>query len=332
MFKSKLNKKQKDILIIAVTIFFTSFIRAIAIKFFIAPAELAPGGISGIASIIYNISGFNISLSTFLMNVPLIILAFIYINKNFAFSTLCSTATTSFFIFIIEIIPNNTLPVFRGETFVSALCGGILTGIAIGFLLKVNCSTGGTDIVSLLIQNRFPNSKVVFLLFGIDAVVAVSGAIVFKDFTLLIYSLITMAVSTYTTDLLQKSFISTVEIKVVTNKEKEIADYIVNELKRDVTVMPAVGYFTGTEKKFLVGILRKRQAPALKKFIKETDPSAFFYITAVNDVIGLGFNQTVAPKSTLGIKKEKKNMLKETFDINENNSDETDNADGGEKE
>lgn len=301
--KLNLNKKTKEILILAVAIIFTSILRAVAIKIFIAPSELAPGGISGIASIIYNKTGFNISLSTLLMNIPLITLAYIYINKKFAISTLICTAVTSLFIFILEVVPIENFADFRGDLFVSAVCGGALTGAAIGILLKVNCSTGGTDIVSLLIQNRFPSAKVIFLLFGVDAIIAVIGAIVFEDFTLLVYSVITMLASTFTADILQKSFVSTVEVKIVTDKVEKIADFIIKQLKRDLTVISATGYYTGDEKKLLITVLRKRQAVNLKKFIKETDESAFFFMTSVSDVIGFGFNQSVTPKSSLGIKK-----------------------------
>ena len=237
------------------------------------------------------------------MNIPLIILAYIYINKKFAISTLICTAVTSLFIFILEVVPIENFADFRGDLFVSAVCSGALTGAAIGILLKVNCSTGGTDIVSLLIQNRFPNAKVIFLLFGVDAIIAVIGAIVFEDFTLLVYSVITMLASTFTADILQKSFVSTVEVKIVTDKVEKIADFIIKQLKRDLTVISATGYYTGDEKKLLITVLRKRQAVNLKKFIKETDESAFFFMTSVSDVIGFGFNQSVTPKSSLGIKK-----------------------------
>ena len=112
-----------------------------------------------------------------------------------------------------------------------------------------------------------------------------------------------MLASTFTADILQKSFVSTVEVKIVTDKVEKIADFIIKQLKRDLTVISATGYYTGDEKKLLITVLRKRQAVNLKKFIKETDESAFFFMTSVSDVIGFGFNQSVTPKSSLGIKK-----------------------------
>lgn len=277
-----------------IVLIFTSIIRAIAINMFAVPNKLSLGGVTGLTSIFYNALGWNVALMNFLLNAPLLVLAFIYINKKFAISTLFSTILTSL---AIEYL--NFMPVFTDDIFVAALISGALTGIAISLLLKINSSSGGTDIVGVLVQNKFPDAKIVWIIFILNAIISIITGIVFKSLPLVIYSFISVFTSSYAGDLVQRGFVSTFEIKIITKKPNEISNYVINVLKRSATLMQATGMYTGENLTYLVCIVRKRQVNELVQVIKKTDPEAFFYITSVHDTIGKGFDNTVAPGSKL---------------------------------
>lgn len=291
---------KSEIVLQMVVILVTSIMRGLSLSVFAVPNRLSLGGIAGIASILYNALGWNVALTTFVMNIPLLILSYFYINKRFCILTTLATFLTSGAIEVIDIlISKGYLFVFTDDIFVAALMSGALTGIAVSWLFKVNCSAGGTDIMGLLVQNRAPNFKVVYLTFFLNAIINIITGIVFKDFAVAIYSFICIFVISYTSDLVQRGLVSTVEVKIITSETQQISDYIINGLHRGLTLLNSKGMFTGQDHPYLICIVRKRQLNNLKRVIKNIDPHAFIYITEVYDTIGNGFDNRVTPSSKL---------------------------------
>lgn len=300
------------------TIFFlilTSLLRAVAVSVFFVPYNIANGGASGIATIIsVQNPSWNIyqGLIAFLINVPLLILAFFYLNKIFVFLTLIATGISSLFTFLIQnylVMPKKTVAYFGNfidtpeKAFVATLVGGILWGVALGFLLKINCSTGGSDIVGLLLQNKFKNLKVVWIIFAFDCMIGILGGVFTKGQNKLetaLYSVIAIYMASFIADKMQKGFASTLEVKIITDKHDEIANYIINDLKRGLTAFKGTGMYTKNDKFFLVCIIRKRQLQKLKENVIKIDPNAFFYITQVPYISGLGFKTYLNPSSKIG--------------------------------
>lgn len=282
-----------------IVIFFTSVIRAIAYDVFIIPNKIAPGGIAGISSILYNInSNLSVGITSAVMNVPLVVMAFLFINKKFAISTMIAVAVTSVLTDVMEMYHIMT---FTGDLFVAGFVGGMLNGVALGFLLKINSSTGGTDIMGLLIQNKMPEVKISWIIFLFNAVVTMAAGIVFKSISIAIYSLISVFATSFATDFIQKGFVSSVEFKIFTTEEKErmIADYVIKILGHSVTKLPGMGMYRCVPRSCLICVVRKRQATMLKKAITEIDPEAFFYISSVSTVLGKGFFDNNVPRSKL---------------------------------
>ncbi len=284
---------RSELLTQILAILVTSLLRALSVNMFANPNKLSLGGITGIGTILYNALGWNISLTTLIMNIPLLILAFFFINKRFALLTLLNTAITSVFLQVLEV------PAFTDNAFVAALMSGILTGVAVGILLRVNCSSGGTDIIGLLIQNKFPNAKVVWIIFILNLLTGVASGIVFGSLEIAIYSFICLVSSTYAADLLQRGMLSTFEVKIITSSPKEVADYILNHLHRGATLMKSTGMYTQKEHDYVVCIIRKRQLNELKRAVKIMDPKCFMYVTSVYDTIGKGFNNNIIPTSKI---------------------------------
>lgn len=282
--------KQAVIMIVA------GIIRALSLDVFIVPNAIAPGGISGVSSILFNTLGWNVSVTLLAFNIPLLILAFFFVNKRFAVATALFTGIVSGFVELFDFV---RVPTFTDDVFVASLMGGIMIGVSLAMILRINCSAGGSDIVGILVQNRFPQVKTVWLIFVVDAFVATAAGLVFKSLPIAIYSLVTIFVSSYSAEIMQRGFISTYEFKIFTNSEEEISRFVISQLHHGVTRISAVGKYTGKPVNYLVCVVRKRQALDLKRFIKQVDPSAFYYITGVRDIVGKGFNNDVNPSSKL---------------------------------
>lgn len=282
--------------IVGITLF-TSVMRAASYTVFTVPNKIAPGGVAGLSSVFYNLWGWNVALTTFLFNIPLLILAFIYINKEFAILTTIAVGITSVLTELFQYIPVT----FTGDLFVASVCGGMLNGLALGFLFKVNSSTGGTDIVGLLVQNWLRDVKVYWILFFCNAAVAVLAGFVFMSLELAMYSIISTFACSYAGDFIQKGFVSTVEFKIFTQEDKraEICDYVINVMKRGISSLSSMGMYTHEERDFLICVVRKRQSSQLTNAIHTIDPQAFFYVTSVHSILGKGFEDNTTPKSKL---------------------------------
>lgn len=310
----KLDKK--ELTLIYSFLIFAAFIRAAALFVFANPNKISAGGITGITTILVNYvpalknsSG----LLIFVFNLPLLILAFIFLNKKFAFYTIIETVLTSAFLELIK-IPEIGFPIFGGgeaDAFLAAICTGALNGFGLGLLLRANCSTGGNDIVGLLIQNKFPNVKVVWLIMILDSAVAITAGLV-KQFAVdingvagadglatAIYSFIALFVNSLVAEKIQRGFVSSVKFEVVTDKQDEVGNFITNVFHRSATVFKGIGVYTKEPKTMIVAVVRKREAVSLKKKILEIDPNAFFYVTNIHEIIGNGFMVKVNASSKI---------------------------------
>lgn len=304
----------KFILIITVL----AFIRAITNYVFIIPNGFAPGGINGVASIIYNAvlpfnpklanSWFNPAVTGFVLNIPLLIAAFLILDKRFAINTLIAVGIFSLWMGIFSIVD---LPVYKasntesGLNLLAAAAGGAGAGVCLGFILRQNSCMGGTDIVGKIIYKYNPVADVQWLILGCDCVIVVaSGALGFIGLdkgaeattvmtaflSPILYSFISLVVGTEVADVIQSGLQSSIVFNIISDKHDEISSIITEKTHRGVTVVKATGFYTGVEHDMLVCVAHKKQVNQIKDIIKECDPSAFVYITKAREVTGKGFS------------------------------------------
>ncbi|MDR0752487.1 MAG: YitT family protein [Christensenellaceae bacterium] len=295
-----------------------SFIRAFATYVFIVPNGFAPGGIGGIASILYNAilpfdeglakSWFNPAVTIFVFNAPLLVLAFKKVNKGFATNTTISVLLYSGFMALFSLI--KSFPQFVAENqqssfmILSSLAGGVLSGISLGFMLLYNTSAGGTDIIAKAVYSSKPAINVQWLIFMFDVVVVLlssilgvlaikpgesSSAAFVKILSPIFYSVIALLVCSKVAEIIQIGFESSVVFNIVTDKSNDIAPSIIQKIGRGVTILSGEGVYTHQEHKILVCVVRKKQMLSLKKLVLSLDPTAFLYITNAREVNGRGF-------------------------------------------
>ncbi len=299
-----------------------AFIRAIFTYVFIIPNGFAPGGLSGLSSLIYNAvlpfnehlaeTVFNPAVTGFVLNLPLLIAALFLLNKRFAFNTLVVVGIYSAFMGLFSAVD---FPQFYSASNESSLrllasvAGGAGCGIALGFMLRNNMSMGGTDILGKIIYRYNPSTDVQWWIFACDCIIVIaSGGLGFIgiDFSQgatavmtavlspILYSFISQVTTSEVADVIQSGMESSIVFNIISDKPDEIADEITSRLHRGVTSINGIGHYTGDEHKVLICVVRKKQINTVKKIINDKDPNAFMYITKAREVNGNGFRTPVS--------------------------------------
>ena len=294
-----------------------ALVRAISAYVFIVPNGFAPSGITGLSSLLYNAvlpfnahladTVFNPAITALVLNIPLFIAAFVVLDKKFAFNTMFCVVVYSVFMGVFDIVdmPQYAAGTDNGIKLLASLAGGALAGISLGFMLRYNTSLGGTDVIGKLIYAKNPISDVQWLIFMCDAVIVIaSGGLGFIGLDMshgtnviltavlspIIFSFLSQLATSQVADVLQSGFQSSLVFNIISDKHDEIAEHITREMRRGVTIMSGVGYYTGEEHKVLVCVVRRKQINTVKRIVQENDPAAFTFITKAREVKGNGFN------------------------------------------
>ncbi|MCI1785446.1 MAG: YitT family protein [Bacteroidales bacterium] len=264
---------------------------------FMIPNNIASGGLTGACTILQFATAGRIPVpySFVIANSILLLLGSLALGKGFGFKTIYAIALSTV---LFKILPNfdflKSIPgefLYVDEKVLIPVIGGLLEAVGIGFIFKKGGSTGGTDIIALLINKFWPVSPgQVYLctdLFIIASILLVPGKTV-QD---MIYGYISMITFSLMVDYVLLGSKSSVQILVFSQKYSEIADYIINNMDRGVTAINAVGWYTKESKKVLLILVRKSQLPMLSKAIKDIDHNAFVSVSPASGVYGEGFEE-----------------------------------------
>ena len=182
------------------------------------------------------------------------------------------------------------------EKIFAALAGGIGIGAAIAFAFKLGGSTGGMDIVAVMVQKKFPAPSIAWMIFILNCIVIATSFFVYKvdgDVTASVLPLIMAACEQYVeskvNDAITNGFHSAIEFRVITDKPEEMALTIISKLGRGVTSIPATGMYTRETHSMLVCVINRRQIATFRKILKDVDPDSFAVMSGVSQVLGLGF-------------------------------------------
>ena len=266
-------------------------ILAVGIAWFYDPIGLVTGGFSGLAIIIKHITegliegGIPLWLTNIALNVPVFILSYILKGKKFIGKTLFGTLMLSAWLLVLPAID-----FAQGDFMIASLFGGLCAGAGIGFVIRVGATTGGTDMVSALVQLKLRHFSIVEILMVIDATVVVLGLLIFGIRPTL-YAIIGIVVQTKVSDLVVEGFNYSKAAYIITNEHEEVARRIMTELERGVTGLHAKGMYTQQDKCVLYCIVTQKEIIGLKDIVNEVDPSAFVIVSDVKEVLGEGFQE-----------------------------------------
>lgn len=253
-------------------------VNALAFQSLIVPAKLLSGGVVGTALLLNQLLGLPIGLQTVIYNIPIFLIGYRFLGRRFIFLSIIGVVTFSFF------ADNFHPPVATSDLLLIAIFGGIATGIADGIIMRSGGSTGGFDIVGLIINKRFGISVgQVFLAF--NGVIIALGAIANQNVELALYTLIMLFVSSRTIDTMLRTTPRPVAL-IVSGKHEEIAAKLLHDLGRGVTYLQGSGAYTSIPYQVMLCVLSRFELVDLRHLVHEIDPNAFTIILDASDVLG----------------------------------------------
>ena len=273
-----------------------ALIQAISLRLFFVPAQLASGGVTGISQLINHFTGWPIGLMVFLGNLPLFALGWRFLGgPRFALRTATAIVTYSLFAdFLIE------LPMFgptgaatalindlRGDIFLSALYGAIVSGIGYGLVYRARGTSGGSDILARILNN-WRGISVTQSYLMVDAVVILSAGFVF-GWKLALYAMITLYVSGLVAETVLEGGGTVRTAMIVTAQPEAISNRIIEDLERGVTFLDATGAYTGSSRPVIYCVVTRAEVATLKSIVRELDPDAFMVIGVAHEALGEGF-------------------------------------------
>ncbi len=262
-----------------------SIVYAAGINIFAVPNKIAESGVTGIAIVINHLTDFPIGTANFLINIPLFLLAWIFISKKFVFRTLLVVAIMSAALDITAPF----FPVYTGDKLLSAVFAGVITGVGLALIMCRGATSGGTDIVGKLLVKCWPGFSLGTGIIVANFITVAIAAIGFKSVESALYALIVIFLNGRVIDYILYGMGNGKMLMIVTDKPEEISRQIFEKLDRGVSVIPAKGGYTGEDRSILLTAIRTPEASRLTKIIKEVDPNAFTIVTEAGEILGKGF-------------------------------------------
>ena len=265
-----------------------SAIYAVGFNWFYVPNDIAFGGITGVGQIINAILPWApIGTVVIILNIPLFILGWQLLGGHLLLSSLYAMAVSSVFIDIV-----NSIWTFEPmDSMLACVFGGVLMGASLGMVFQQGATTGGTDLIARLLKLKITWLPMGKLLIATDMVVIVASAIAFGSVYSALYGVVALYIAGIVMDRMLYGLDSATVAYIISDRFKEIADTLVNDLDRGVTILQGQGAYSGAEKKVLMCAFKQRQIVSIKKMVKELDPSAFIIVCDAHEVLGDGFRE-----------------------------------------
>lgn len=277
--------KSKNFYIDVVVIILGCFIYSLGVNLFLTNAKLVSGGVTGIALILQYVSDIPSGITVFLLNIPLFFISYKFLSKRFTLYTAIGMLSISLSLIITK--PLSAL-IQVNDILLYCIYGGVLCGIGMGLVFYRNGSTGGIDIITMVIRKKYSNFEIGKLNFVFNLIIVAIAAIIF-GLPQALYTLISMFIQGTILDKVLNGFTSKKLLLILTEKENEIINYVINDLHRGITSIMAEGEYTHSKKKMLYVAITSSQFISLKNKILRIDPKAFITIIDASEVKGKGF-------------------------------------------
>ncbi len=279
------NNKYVNIAIDYLATILGTAILCMGIHLFAAPNNIAPGGASGIGTIINFLFDIPIGIVVNLINIPLLLLSIKFLGKKFFIRTIVSTLSFSFF---IDVLFKN-FPVYTGDPILASVFGGLLMGLATSIIFMREGSTGGTDITNRILQQKFPRFKIGFFVLVTDGIIITIAGFVYKNIENALYSIILIFVATRVIDFILYGSDKGKMALIVCKNPEGLGDKIIAILNRGCTIIDAKGLYSKEKRDIVMCVVRKNQFYKLKRIVHDFDETAFMISSDADEILGQGF-------------------------------------------
>lgn len=264
-----------------------AIIFAFSVTMFTSPNNIAPGGMTGIATMLNFLFGLPIGTLVFVMNIPLFIWGAIENGLGFLTKTIIGTAFVSIAIDVLTPI----VPAYQGDTILAAIFGGILNGVGLGLIFYRGGSTGGADIVALNINKRMPHISTGTIILLVDLLTLIMAFFVYKSIESMLYAAVTIFIAIKVIDTISygTSRGNGKLMFIITNHYDEVSQSIMNDLERGVTLLDGEGAYSGEKKRVIMCAVRPQQVFKIQNAVKNVDQNAFIIVTTAGTIKGQGF-------------------------------------------
>ena len=276
------RKEGKQLLKDYALIVLGTFLAALSLPLFFLPYDIAPGGISGISTVLASVLPLSVGLISFVLNVPLFLIGWRTVGWRFAVRSFIAMSLMSLF---IDLVPVRDV---SGNVMLASVFGGVLLGVGLGLVVRAGATTGGTDMAAKMIHSRVAFLPIAAILFLIDGLVVAVAALAF-GLQAALWALIALFVSSQAMDSVIKGFNTAMQFLIITREPDEIVRRIHGDLDRGCTRLKAFGTYSGEEMGALLCVVARTEAARLKKVIAEADPNAFVTVCDVHEALGEGF-------------------------------------------
>lgn len=257
---------------------------AFSLSQFLIPFQIVAGGMSGLATILNFLSPkISVGMFTAILNLPILIIAFKSEGYKFILRCLLTILILSLFTDIIK------FPTITQNVLLATLYGGILQGISIGFFCRYSVSSGGTELLGRVISSKFKAFPMVYYIYGMDALIVILSAIVFKTPENVLYAIIIIFISVQLSDRIIIGFQTAKMCMIISEKSEIIGEYLVAHSPRGVTNFNGMGMYTKQPKNLLITVVKRNQVGKLKEWVSYLDPYAFVIVSNTTEVLGNGF-------------------------------------------
>lgn len=264
-----------------------AFVMASGYVLFITPYKIVPGGVYGISIVLHHLLGTPVGLVAICFDIPLTILGIKILGPRFGIKTVVGFLLTAFFIDGLTYLWGEQ-PLVEDDALLSSIFGGVFIGLGLGLIFKSKATSGGSDIVAMII-GKYTKLPLGQLMIAVDSVIVLVGLFAFQDWKIPLYSLIVIFITGRVVDIVLQGISYDKTLFIITEKPKELRDKIINDLNRGGTFIKGKGMYSENDRTIVYTVVNRRELAILQDFIHHTDPDAFMSVINANEILGKGF-------------------------------------------
>lgn len=264
-----------------------SFILASGFVLFITPYKIVPGGVYGISIVLHYLIGTPVGLVALAFDIPLTIIGIKVLGPRFGVKTVVGFVLTAVFVDSLTYFYGEA-PLVVGDALLSSIFGGVFVGFGLGLIFKAKATSGGSDIVAMIIAKytKMPLGQLMIL---VDSSIVLVGLLAFQDWKIPLYSLIVIFISGKVIDVVLQGISYDKTLFIISDKYEEIRDKVINDLNRGGTFIKSSGMYKRDEKTLIFTVVNRREVAILQDYIHKIDAKAFLIVINANEILGKGF-------------------------------------------